>query len=172
MVRRMRVLLSGALALAIWVAAPRLGPAQSDPGSARRCPLGRPALSTFITSPPVEATPTFFVLPDGTTLLVDAGAAGNGRPETDPHPDATRSPGEWIARYLKRQMPTGHTEIDFAMITHFHPDHMGQVTAAAPLDRTGAYKLTGITEVDATLPIRTLMDRGWPDYSVSRRVRR
>ena len=27
---------------------------------------------------------TFFVLPDGTTLLVDAGAAGDGLPETDP----------------------------------------------------------------------------------------
>src|SRR5437667_4621098 len=32
-----------------------------------------------------------FVLPDGTTLLVDAGAAGNGLPETEPHPDASRS---------------------------------------------------------------------------------
>ena len=47
----------------------------------------------------------FFVLPDGTTLLVDAGAAGNGLPETDPHPDATKSPGQWIARYVKRFLP-------------------------------------------------------------------
>src|SRR5215813_2628572 len=33
-----------------------------------------------------------FVFPDGTTLLVDAGAAGDGLPESDPHPDASRTP--------------------------------------------------------------------------------
>ena len=46
-----------------------------------------------------------FILPDGTTLLVDAGAAGDGLPETDPHPNATRTPGAaWIVRYLKRHL--------------------------------------------------------------------
>lgn len=34
----------------------------------------------------------FFILPDGTTMLVDAGAAGDGIPQTDPHPDASRRP--------------------------------------------------------------------------------
>jgi len=105
----------------------------------------------------------FFILPDGTTLLVDAGAAGNGLPETDPHPDATRTPGAWIRRYIGRHAPDV-TEIDYAVITHFHPDHMGQVTPASPMDRSGKYRLTGITEVDEALPIRTLIDRGWPDY--------
>ena len=62
-------------------------------------------------------------------------------------------------------MPPGRAEIDYVLITHFHADHMGQVTAAAPLDRTGTYRLTGITEVDAALPIHTLLDRGWPSYS-------
>jgi hypothetical protein len=42
------------------------------------------------------------IMPDGTTLLVDAGAAGYGIAETDPHPDASRSPGAWIVRYLQR----------------------------------------------------------------------
>jgi hypothetical protein len=32
-----------------------------------------------------------FILPDGTSLLVDAGAAGDGIPQTDPHPDASRA---------------------------------------------------------------------------------
>jgi hypothetical protein len=32
-----------------------------------------------------------FILPDGTTMLVDAGAAGDGQPETDPHPNASRT---------------------------------------------------------------------------------
>jgi beta-lactamase superfamily II metal-dependent hydrolase len=106
-----------------------------------------------------------FILPDGTTLLVDAGAAGDGIPETDPHPDASRSPGAWIARYVKRHLPAGADSLDYALITHFHPDHMGQLVPSAPLDRTGTYKLTGITEVAETVLIRTLIDRGWPDYA-------
>jgi beta-lactamase superfamily II metal-dependent hydrolase len=88
------------------------------------------------------------IMPDGTTLLVDAGAAGDGVAQTDPHPDASRTPGEWIARYLKRHLPAGASGLDYALITHFHIDHMG-----------------GIAEVDQAFPIRTLIDRGWPDYS-------
>jgi Metallo-beta-lactamase superfamily len=103
-----------------------------------------------------------FVLPDGTTLLVDAGAAGDGIPETDPHPDASRSPGSWIVRYLRRHGVTG---LDYALITHFHADHMGQLQASSLVDRTGSYRLTGITEVGDAIPIHTLLDRGWPDYS-------
>ena len=107
----------------------------------------------------------FFVLPDGTTLLVDAGAAGDGVTETDPHPDGSRAPGDWIARYIRRHVPFEKAELDYAVITHFHPDHMGQVTAASRLDRTGSYALTGITEVDDAVPIHSLIDRGWPDYN-------
>lgn len=106
-----------------------------------------------------------FILPDGTTLLVDAGAAGDGLPETDPHPDASRTPGAWIARYVQRHLPAGVHSLDYALLTHFHPDHMGQVTAASPLSGPDGYRLAGITEVDQALPIGKLIDRGWPDYS-------
>jgi beta-lactamase superfamily II metal-dependent hydrolase len=106
-----------------------------------------------------------FILPDGTTMLVDAGAAGDGVPETAPHPDAKRSPGAWIVRYLKRNMPMGANSLDYALITHFHADHMGQLVATSPTDPSGTYKLSGITEVDAGIPIHTLIDRGWPDYA-------
>jgi beta-lactamase superfamily II metal-dependent hydrolase len=106
-----------------------------------------------------------FILPDGTTLLVDAGAAGDGVPETDPHPDATRTPGAWIVRYLERHMPAGARSLDYALIKHFHADHMGQPMGTSPADLSGTYKLAGITEVDAGFPIHTLIDRGWPDYA-------
>ncbi|MGA3241307.1 MAG: MBL fold metallo-hydrolase [Bryobacteraceae bacterium] len=106
-----------------------------------------------------------FILPDGATLLVDAGAAGDGIPETDPHPNASRTPGAWIARYIERHLPPGATGLDYALITHFHSDHMGQLRASSPLDATGSYKLAGITEVGDAVPIYTLFDRGWPDYS-------
>jgi beta-lactamase superfamily II metal-dependent hydrolase len=108
---------------------------------------------------------TFFILPDGTTLLVDAGAVADGVPDTSPHPDGSRTPGAWIARYINRHKPAGVTGLDYALITHFHPDHMGQLTAASPRDHTGTYRLTGITEIAEAMPIHTLLDRGWPDYS-------
>jgi beta-lactamase superfamily II metal-dependent hydrolase len=106
-----------------------------------------------------------FILPDGTTMLVDAGAAGNGQPETDPHPNASRTPGDWIARYIARRLPAGITDLDYAVIAHFHADHIGQIRTSSPMDHTGRYRLAGITEVAESIRIHTLLDRGWPDYA-------
>ena len=106
---------------------------------------------------------TLVVLPDSTTMLIDAGAAADGIAETAPHPDATRTPGEWIARYIGRHAPT--PALDYVLITHFHADHYGQLVASSPASQTGAYRLTGITAVGDALPIGTVIDRGWPDYA-------
>ena len=78
----------------------------------------------------------FLIFPDGTTLLVDAGGAGgkNPIPDTDPRPNASRSPGEWIARYIDRAT-NGKPHIDYAVITHFHPDHMAAITEVGPIGR-------------------------------------
>ena len=100
------------------------------------------------------------VMPDGTTLLVDAGAAAGGIPQADPHPDSSRSTGAWIARYVRRHLPDTTAGLDYGLLTHFHADHYGVVGPRAPLDPTGAYRLAGITEVGAAIPIRTLIDRG------------
>lgn len=105
------------------------------------------------------------IMPDGTTLLVDAGAAGDGIPETDPHPDASRPPGAWIVRYLQRHLPKGAASLDYALITHFHADHMGQLRASSPLASDGTYRLSGITEVGDAIPIHRMLDRAWPGYS-------
>ncbi len=105
-----------------------------------------------------------FILPDGTTLLVDAGAAGDGIPETEPHPDGSRAPGEWIARYVQRHLPAAGAGLDYALITHFHADHFGQLLPASPWDSSHSYRLTGITQVGDALRIGTLIDRGWPGY--------
>jgi hypothetical protein len=102
------------------------------------------------------------VFPDGTTMLVDAGAAGDGQPiaDTDPRPNATRTAGGWIVRYLQR---LDIDRLDYAVLTHWHGDHIGQVTATSPMSKSGKYKLTGITEVGDAIPIGTLIDRG-TDY--------
>src|SRR5215469_1297940 len=70
---------------------------------------------------------TLILCPDGTTLLIDAGATTDS---TDvscvQKPDAQVRPGEWIASYvLRRIQPAGRRELDYALITHIHPDHLG-----------------------------------------------
>jgi hypothetical protein len=74
-------------------------------------------------------------------------------------------PGEWITRYIKRHLPANNSAIDYALITHFHADHYGQIVPGLPLSANGKYKLAGMTQVGDAIPIRTLIDRGWPDYS-------
>ena len=47
----------------------------------------------------------FFIFPDGTTMLVDAGDWGRQVPRrTLPRPDGARTPGEWIARYIGHRL--------------------------------------------------------------------
>ncbi|GAB3806096.1 hypothetical protein GCM10028819_40730 [Spirosoma humi] len=121
-----------------------------------------------------QGNASFIVFPDGTSLLVDAGGINpidwrTNKPRNNPvKPNATRQAGEWIARYVRNVLRfQNEPAIDYAIVTHFHDDHMG-----SPLNRTkrgaGGYVLTGITEVGDHVPIRKLLDRGWPTYSYPR----
>ena len=105
----------------------------------------------------------FLIFPDGTTMLVDAGAANDGAKmaDTDPRPDALRTAGGWIVRYIQRAMAPAAPHLDYALLTHFHPDHMGAPTAASLPSKSGTFKLTGIAEVGEAIPIDTLIDRGY-----------
>ncbi len=117
---------------------------------------------------------TFFLLPDGTNMLVDAGAAGRDDARgVPPKPDASRKPGEWIARYIRQMLGAAGREavLDYAVMTHFHDDHMGRVAADSKNSSSGTYKLSGITEVGELLPIRRILDRGWPGYDFPYPVR-
>lgn len=107
-----------------------------------------------------------FVLPDGTTLLVDAGAlAARTERHVAPVPDQSRTPGESLARYIKRFHPRGeNAALEYAFLTHFHDDHMGGVTGNSKPSSLGPYKLAGITEVIEYVPVHKMIDRDWPDY--------
>lgn len=106
---------------------------------------------------------TLAILPDGTTLLIDAGDVGEAVPEAPAVPNGSLRPGQWIARYLHHFLGE-KARIDTALITHFHADHMGFASAGSPLSAKGGYKLSGITDVAEEIPVRRLIDRGWPDY--------
>jgi beta-lactamase superfamily II metal-dependent hydrolase len=113
----------------------------------------------------------FYIFPDGTTMLFDAGAV-NRTGERDPGYDAPQRPdpsmraGQTIARYIQRVHPeVQRGQLDYAALSHFHGDHMGTLMPDSPTAASGAYRLTGITDVGEVITIRTMLDRGWPDYS-------
>jgi len=111
---------------------------------------------------------SFCILPDGTTLLIEAGAINEEYARAIlpiPHPNADHSPAVWISRFIQAVMPpVSKKQIDFALLTHFHDDHMGAPNSKTPNSTQGNYKLTGISEVGEMIQIRKVIDRGWPDY--------
>ncbi len=107
------------------------------------------------------------ICPDGTTLMVDAGAIYDSLKYTiAPKPDGSRRPGEWVARYVQRHIRgAGATEIDHFLVSHLHADHIGQWIPDLPNSAQGNYALTGLMDLAEHVPIRKLVDRAYPDYS-------
>lgn len=115
---------------------------------------------------------TYCVLPDGTSLLIDAGELSplDARTFTVRNatirPDDSKKPFEWIVHYIKQVSPLKEkTSIDYAVLTHFHDDHFGAWYPGAPQSASGNFVLTGITGVGEQLSITTLIDRGYPGYN-------
>ncbi|MFT3701588.1 MAG: hypothetical protein QM802_04425 [Agriterribacter sp.] len=114
----------------------------------------------------------FYIFPDGTTMLFDAGEMNptDSRaftPRNAPmRPNYSKKAYEWIAWYIKHVAPLkDKAVIDYAAISHFHDDHFGSLYPGAALSTTGQYYLTGITGVGELIPIRQMLDRGFPDYN-------
>lgn len=109
----------------------------------------------------------FFIFPDGTSMLVDA---GDWDPSDYPKmckalPDTSRRAGEWIARYVEKVNPSDK-KVDYLMVSHFHNDHIGDATnpARQTNGRHPDYILTGIAETGEKLYFKKIIDRGWPYY--------
>ncbi|MEJ4087685.1 hypothetical protein [Galbibacter orientalis] len=110
---------------------------------------------------------TFCVFPDGTTLLIDAGDTSETHPRTlsDRNakllPNRSKTAPEWIVDYINQfhPKPKGQT-LDYALITHYHDDHFGEVDSTRLYSKKGKYQLTGIVAVGDAIPIKNLIDRG------------
>jgi beta-lactamase superfamily II metal-dependent hydrolase len=110
----------------------------------------------------------FTILPDGTTLLIDAGDMSETHPRTlsarnaKRLPNNTKSPPGWIVDYIQQFFPKGYKKkLDYALITHYHDDHFGELDSLRINAFEDDYFLTGITEVGYSLPIKKIMDRGF-----------
>ena len=111
----------------------------------------------------------FFIMPDGTTMLLDCGdhnAIGRGKLAVPVLPDAKRHAGEWIARYVERVNPGGR-QVDYIMLSHYHSDHGGcSRFYASKEERNGKpYFLSGFSQAAETLRFGKAFDRAWPDYT-------
>lgn len=99
---------------------------------------------------------TFFVFPDGTTLLIDAGDLDKEKFErkyaplraTYAKPNESISAAAVIANYINHVMPNNaNSIINYGLISHFHQDHYGSFVALADL-----------------IPIKKVIDRNYPNY--------
>jgi beta-lactamase superfamily II metal-dependent hydrolase len=112
---------------------------------------------------------SFLIFPDATTMLIDAGDMNATEFETTNAPlkippalpNSSLRPGQWIAAYIKQVMPANRQPaIDYALITHFHGDHFGNIEKISPLSANGSYLLSGLTDVGDIIPIKNMLDRG------------
>ncbi|HMI64236.1 MAG TPA: hypothetical protein VK518_25140, partial [Puia sp.] len=112
----------------------------------------------------------FYILPDGTSILFDAGELDPSDPRTTSkrntpiRPDDSRKPYEWIVNYIRQVNKMNF--IDYAVISHFHDDHFGAWYPSIPLSADKKFALTGITGVGELLPIHDLLTRDY-NYPVS-----
>ena len=112
---------------------------------------------------------TFFILPDGTTMLVDAGESYKRTPTKYPYvparPDEQTPAHEVYANYIHHFMPrNSRGALDYVLITHYHSDHFGTEAEAYGTDPDGGYPLTGISALYNKVPARKLIDRSYPEY--------
>ena len=115
---------------------------------------------------------TFFVLPDGTSLCVDAGEiapAGGDHPRVDAKPDVATRAYKVYSEYIKAYLPEGDTSMDYMLMTHFHNDHFGTTNAQEdyPMDSRDGYKypLTGIMALYDEVPFDKIIDRAFDENS-------
>lgn len=106
---------------------------------------------------------TFFILPDGTTMLVDCG--DQYRPQYLRHvprkPSPERLGGEWVSRYVQRLIPD--RTIDYFVLTHWHSDHCGNPGLRSELTADGRV-LCGITKFAEDFDIRHYFDHQYPRF--------
>ena len=111
----------------------------------------------------------FWILPDGTTMLLDCGdhkAWARGKLAVWLLPNGTRNAGEWIARYVTRVNPA-KTAVDYMMLSHHHSDHGGSERWGAGSREWNGQSIcvSGFMQAADTLKFDTAFDRGWPDFN-------
>lgn len=113
---------------------------------------------------------SFIVLPDGTTILVDAGDLNKEAFQKRHYPlkvspsikgDSVTT-GRIIRNYINKILGSPIHSIDYFILTHFHSDHYGELSADSPLSQTHEYFQTGVTELGDLINIHKFVVRDYP----------
>jgi len=116
------------------------------------------------------AESSLWILPDGTSLLLDCGdhpAIRRGRHAVQVLPYATRYAGDWISSYVTRANPCAQN-VDYMMLTHYHCDHSGGHPSgwgAGTVEWQG-HRLarSGFVQAAERLRFKKAFDRCYPTY--------
>lgn len=117
----------------------------------------------------------FYILPDGTSMLVDAAGSlltqemadrdGVGG-VTPARPSWDISSAKVIADYVAHFNPR-HENLDYFMITHFHGDHLGDLASGYPewkdmvRHSSGKFYINGAAGVGSLLNVAKVIDRNY-----------
>ena len=108
---------------------------------------------------------TFFILPDGTTILLDCGDMY--RPQYLQHiprvPSPDRLGGEWVSRYVQRLVK--ERTVDYFLLSHWHSDHCGGPSLRCRTTDDGR-KVCGVTLFAEDFAIRHYFDHQYPRSGV------
>lgn len=128
----------------------------------------------------------YYILPDGTTMLIDAAGAppneltdyGSSAAGVASKPSVNISNGQVIVNYIKHFAPAvASGKLDYFVTSHYHGDHIGawrneyKTYNWYPIDKNGAqvsavnindggFLLNGLPEVGMSIPISKVFDRG------------
>lgn len=109
----------------------------------------------------------FIILPDGTTMVVDAGEFSRESSEYKnvvQRPSADIRPTKIYGDYIKHFLPRGKSAVDYMHISHFHMDHMGNLEKEYTKDETKTYTLAGVTALYHHIPFIEVNDRAYGNY--------
>lgn len=113
----------------------------------------------------------FIIMPDGTSMLIDAGDLGPNQPEWErpkvypPIAKCEHHPGKVIANYILQTNPHAKN-VDYFLSSHFHDDHLCRAREGARMTegRNPDYPLSGVAEAGELLRFGKFFDRGYPNY--------
>ena len=106
----------------------------------------------------------FYILPDGTTLLVDAGEVATTSGSVAQKPNDQIRPYIAYANYIKHFLPAGKSAIDYCAPSHLHIDHIGSASMATDVADAG-YRKSGLLALYDKVPYNHILDGAYPTYT-------
>ena len=107
----------------------------------------------------------FLILPDGTSIVVDAGEfsrEGKKHKNVLQRPDVQTRPTKAFGDYIRHFNP--YDAVDYFNLSHFHMDHMGNFEPEYTKSAEGDYLLTGVMALYHQVPFREVIDRAYGAY--------